>query len=86
MGDTIKINYVDDSWTEITGLTEGVTYVLQNVRNIETFLKQVVSQPAVNEEGKVLLPFKSATIIKEATAIWIRSKTGNGTAFYNALP
>jgi len=86
MGDTIKIIYDDNSWTEITGLTEGVTIVLQNVRNIEALLQQVVSQPDADEEGKVLLPFKSALIIKEVTAVWIRSKVGKGTAFFNALP
>jgi len=85
MGDTIRITYPDNVWTQINGLTIGVTYVLQNVQNIEAFIQQVSAQPEATELGKTLLPFKSATIIKEATAVWIRSKANLGVAFYNAL-
>jgi len=85
MGDTVRIEFVESSFTEITGLTTGETYALQNVTNIEAFLQQVPAQPGAKERGKVLLPFKSATIIKEATAVWIRSKAGDGIAFYNEL-
>jgi len=86
MGDTVRITYADDSWTEITGLTAGITYFLQNVQSIEAFIQQVPAQPGAGERGKVILPFKTIQIIKEATAVWIRSKSGGGTAFYNALP
>jgi len=85
MGDTVKITF-SDSWTEITGLTTGITYVLQNVQSIEAFIQQVPVQPGAGERGKVLLPFKSVQIIKEATAVWIRAKSGGGIAFFNALP
>ena len=85
MGDTVKITF-SDSWTQITGLTTGITYALQNVQSIEAFIQQVPAQPGAGERGKVLLPFKSARIIKEESPVWIRSKSGGGTAFYNALP
>jgi len=84
MGDTIRITFADNVFTEITGLTLGVTYDLQNIRRNEVILQQVVAQPGVDEEGKILLPFKSATIIKETAAVWIRSRSGTGIAYYNA--
>ncbi len=85
MGDTIKINLTKD-WVEITGLTLGVTYSLQNVNTADLFLKQVPTQPAAAEIGKRLEPSEAAIIIKEASAVWVRSKTSKGIAFYNALP
>ncbi len=85
MGDTIKKTFTKE-WEEITGLTNGVTYSFQNVNTADLFLQQVPAQPEAAETGKRLEPSKSATIIKEATAVWVRSKSGGGTAFYNALP
>lgn len=85
MGDTIKKTFTKD-WEEITGLTEGVTYALQNVNTADLFLQQVVSQPAAAEIGKRVVPSEDAEIIKEATAVWIRSKSSKGIAFYNAIP
>jgi len=84
MGDTIKETFSKD-WQEILGLVTGVTYSFQNVNTADLFLQQVVAQPEAAEIGKRLLPAKSATIIKEATAVWVRSKTSKGIAFYNAL-
>ncbi len=84
MGDTVKITFASNSFTEITGLITGAIYDLQNIRNIEVIIKQVPSQPGAEEEGKIILPFKAATIIKEATPVWIRAKSGTGTVFYNA--
>lgn len=85
MGDTIKKTFTKD-WEEITGLTTGITYSIQNVNTADLFLQQVVTQPQTVEIGKRLEPSKSATIIKEATAVWVRSKTSKGIVFYNALP
>ena len=84
MGDTIKETFTG-SWKEITGLTTGVTYSFQNVNTADLFLQQVPAQPDAVEIGKRLVPSKSATIIKESTAVWVRSKTSKGIAFYNAL-
>jgi len=85
MGDTVKITFSKD-WVEIIGLIIGVTYSLQNVNTADLFLQQVAAQPEAAEIGKRLVPSKSATIIKEATNVWVRSKTSEGIAFYNALP
>jgi len=84
MGDTIKKTFAK-GWEEITGLTTGVTYSLQNVNTADLFLQQVPTQPGAAEIGKRLEPSKSATIIKEATAVWVRSKSSKGIAFYNAI-
>jgi len=85
MGDTIKETFSKE-WQKIDGLTTGVTYFLQNVNTADLFLQQVPLQPDVAEIGKRLVPSKSATIIKEDTDVWIRSKTSEGIAFYNSLP
>jgi len=84
MGDTIKKTFTKD-WEEITGLTIGVSYSLQNVNTADLFIKQVPTQPAAAEIGKRIEPSKSATIIKEASAVWVRSKSSKGIVFYNAL-
>ena len=85
MGDTVKKTFSND-WEEITGLTIGVTYSLQNVNSADLFLQQVSDQPEAAEIGQRLVPSTSAKIVKEATALWVRSKTSQGIAFYNALP
>lgn len=84
MGDTIKKTFTKD-WEEITGLTIGVTYAFQNVNTADLFLKQVPTQPAAAEIGNRLEPSETAIIVKEATAVWVRSKSSKGIAFYNAL-
>jgi len=84
MGDTIKKTFTKD-WEEITGLTTGVSYALQNVNSADLFLQEVPTQPAAAEIGKRLESSKAAIIIKEASAVWIRSKTSKGIAFYNSF-
>lgn len=85
MGDTVFKEFNED-WTEVTGLTLDVSYSFQNVHTADLFLQQAPTQPDDREIGKRLPPSNTALIIKEASAIWVRSKTHKGIAIYNEVP
>lgn len=85
MGDTVEITFTKD-WEEIQALTTGVTYNLQNVNSADLFLLEEPTQPAAVKIGKRLEPSVFIGIIKEASAVWIRSKTSKGIAIYNSIP
>jgi len=84
MGDTIRIEFTEN-WTEVTELVAGVSYSFQNVNSADMFIQQAPTQPGDVEIGRRLLPSKSARINKEASPVWVRSKTTKGIAVYNSL-
>jgi len=82
MGDTVKEQFTNE-WSEITGLTLAASYSFQNVNSEDLFLQQVPNQPGIREIGKRLKPSDTATIVKETSPVWVRSKVARGIAYYN---